>query len=77
MKESSNKEIKDQPNLPSRFVLTSFDLSYLNFEKFPWAKNEWEKHLQNILEIKRMSDTSGAEFLFLFWGGIFQILFFR
>ena len=70
MKESSNKEIKDQPNLPSRFVLTSFDLSYLNFEKFPWAKNEWEKHLQNILEIKRMSDTSGAEFLFLFWGDL-------
>ena len=56
--------------IPPRFVLTSFDLSYLNFEKFPWAKKAWKAHLKNILEFKKISDDVGAEFLFVFWGNL-------
>ena len=64
---------KEQPSdisLPPRFVLTSFDLSYLNFEKVPWAKKAWKNHLKNILEFKKVSDEVGAKFLLVFWGDL-------
>ena len=56
--------------IPPRFVLTSFDLSYLNFEKFIWAKKAWKDHLEGILEFKKTADFIGAEFLFVFWGDL-------
>ena len=56
--------------IPPRFILSSFDLSYLNFEKFTWAKKAWKAHLENILEFKKISDDVGAEFLFVFWGNL-------
>ena len=63
---------EDSPDflMPPRFVLTSLDLSYLNFEKFPWAKKAWKAHLKNILEFKKISDEVGAKFLFVFWGNL-------
>ena len=67
-----NNKKKDSSDflIPSRFILTSFDLSYLNFEKFTWAKKAWKAHLENILEFKKISDDVGAEFLFVFWGDL-------
>ena len=67
---NSKKETPSDFSLPPRFVLTSFDLSYLNFEKVPWAKKAWKDHLKNILEFKKTSDDVGAKFLFVFWGNI-------
>ena len=70
-KHSSNKkESSSDINTPPRFILTSFDLSYLNFKKFPWAKKAWKAHLENILEFKKISDDVGAELLFVFWGDL-------
>ena len=70
-KHSSNKkESSSDINAPPRFILTSFDLSYLNFKKFPWAKKAWKAHLENILEFKKISDDVGAELLFVFWGDL-------
>ena len=66
----NKKEDSSDFLMPSRFVLTSFDLSYLNFEKFTWAKKAWKAHLENILEFKKISDDVGAEFLFVFWGDL-------
>jgi len=71
IKHSSNKkESSSDINTPPRFILTSFDLSYLNFKKFPWAKKAWKAHLENILEFKKISDDVGAELLFVFWGDL-------
>ena len=71
IKHSSNKkESSSDINAPPRFILTSFDLSYLNFKKFPWAKKAWKAHLENILEFKKISDDVGAELLFVFWGDL-------
>ena len=70
-KHSSNKrESSSDINAPPRFILTSFDLSYLNFKKFPWAKKAWKAHLENILEFKKISDDVGAKLLFVFWGDL-------
>jgi len=70
-KHSSNKRGSSSDiNAPPRFILTSFDLSYLNFKKFPWAKKAWKAHLENILEFKKISDDVGAELLFVFWGDL-------
>jgi len=70
-KHSSNKKVSSSDiNAPPRFILTSFDLSYLNFKKFPWAKKAWKAHLENILEFKKISDDVGAELLFVFWGDL-------
>ena len=70
-KHSSNKkESSSDIKAPPRFILTSFDLSYLNFKKFPWAKKAWKAHLENILEFKKISDDVGAELLFVFWGDL-------
>ena len=70
-KHSSNKkEGSSDISAPPRFILTSFDLSYLNFKKFPWAKKAWKAHLENILEFKKISDDVGAELLFVFWGDL-------
>ena len=66
----NKKEDSSDFLIPPRFVLTSFDLSYLNFEKFPWAKKAWKAHLKNILEFKKISDEVGAKFLFVFWGNL-------
>ena len=71
IKHSSNKkESSSDINAPPRFILTSFDLSYLNFKKFPWAKKAWKAHLENILEFKKISDDVGAKLLFVFWGDL-------
>ena len=71
IKHSSNKkESSSDINTPPRFILTSFDLSYLNFKKFPWAKKAWKAHLENILEFKKISDDVGAKLLFVFWGDL-------
>ncbi len=71
IKQSKNKkESLSEISTPPRFVLTSFDLSYLNFEKFPWAKKAWKSHLESILEFKKISDNVGAELLFVFWGDL-------
>ena len=67
---NSKKETPSDFSLPPRFVLTSFDLSYLNFEKVPWAKKAWKDHLEGILEFKKTADFIGAEFLFVFWGDL-------
>ena len=66
----NKKEDSSDFSIPPRFVLTSFDLSYLNFEKFPWAKKAWKDHLKNILKFKKISDDIDAEFLFVFWGNL-------
>ena len=66
----NKKEDSSDFLIPPRFVLTSFDLSYLNFEKFPWAKKAWKDHLKNILKFKKISDDIDAEFLFVFWGNL-------
>tara|TARA_B100000686_G_scaffold169726_1_gene176949 strand:- start:989 stop:2260 length:1272 start_codon:yes stop_codon:yes gene_type:complete len=71
IKNFNKKEKKiSKTSTSPRFVLTSFDLSYLNFEKFPWAKKAWKDHLKNILEFKKISDDVGAELLFVFWGDL-------
>ena len=67
---SKKKESSSDINTPPRFILTSFDLSYLNFKKFPWAKKAWKAHLENILEFKKISDDVGAKLLFVFWGDL-------
>ena len=65
-KKENSSDFLMSPN----FVLTSLDLPYLNFEKFPWAKKAWKAHLKNILEFKKISDDVGAELLFVFWGDL-------
>ena len=71
IKNFNKKEKKiSKTSTSPRFVLTSFDLSYLNFEKFPWAKKAWKDHLKNILKFKKISDDIDAEFLFVFWGNL-------
>ena len=65
-KKESSSDFKTHP----RIILTSFDLSYLNFKHFPWAKKAWKAHLENILEFKKISVNIGTELLFVFWGDL-------
>ena len=70
IKHSNNKKETSSDRNNYGFYPSSFDLSYLNFEKFPWAKKAWKAHLENILEFKKIADLSGAKLLFVFWGDL-------
>ena len=70
IKHSINKKKTSAHFSDHRFYLSSYDLSYLNFEKFTWAKKAWKDHLEGILEFKKTADFIGADFLFVFWGDL-------
>tara|TARA_B100000427_G_scaffold329782_1_gene347737 strand:+ start:710 stop:1867 length:1158 start_codon:yes stop_codon:yes gene_type:complete len=66
-KNNSELKVENNNNLNNYYP---FHLPYLDEKEFNWLTLAWEDHLQNILNIKKLTEEFNINFLFVFYGTI-------